>query len=171
MNRGQAICEELTKNNVRWVCTVPDSEVHFMHVAMEDYPKIKVIQTCAEGETLGIISGLCMAGERGTVLIEDQGLFDSGNVLKWSLGLQLPLVIMVGYLMYPHRHSPWLEPFLKAFDVPYWIVDADDKVSMVSEAFAEAERRRGMTAILLNSADGYKPGTATPVFHAKGAAR
>ena len=160
-NRGQLICDELKVNNVKFVCWLPDSETHFMHRPMMADPDIRVIQVCAEGESIAIIGGLHAGGVRGTILVEYQGFFDSGNVLKWAIGLQLPLVMIIGYLFYnEHGTHGWLEPFLKAFDVPYYIIDSDDRVGLISEAYAHAERRRNVVAVLVSSADNYTPGTA-----------
>jgi hypothetical protein len=45
-------------------------------------------------------------GKRGVVLIENQGAFDSGNVLKWAVNLHFPLVLFTGNLGYSGYQNP-----------------------------------------------------------------
>jgi sulfopyruvate decarboxylase TPP-binding subunit len=167
--RGQLICEELKKNGVKHITWVPDSETQFMHDSMLNDPSLRVIKVCAEGEAVGICAGMHMGGERGVVLIENQGAFDSGNVLKWATGLQLPLVLLIGYLGYRNLEDTpegkmrrgqreITEPFLNALDIPYELLDSDDEVSKISEAFSRAESDSRPVAVLLTSADDFVPG-------------
>jgi sulfopyruvate decarboxylase TPP-binding subunit len=163
--RGDLIMRELRENSVEFVCWLPDSETHFMHGPMTADDTVRVISVCAEGEALAIAAGICVAGSSATVLIEDQGLFDSGNVLKWIKTLEVPVVLMVGYLFYSKQGSHgYLEPFLNAFGVPYYIVDSDESVGNVSAAYARARETNGVVAVLLSSADGYHPGSAPSVL-------
>jgi len=167
--RGRLICEELKKNGVEYIAWVPDSETHFMHDAMLHDPSLRILQVCAEGEAIGICAGMRMGGKRGVVLIENQGAFDSGNVLKWAVGLRFPLVLLIGYLGYKGlENTPEgkmrrgqrevTEPFLKALGIPYDIVDSDEDVPKVSEACSRAERDSMPVAVLLTSADDFAPG-------------
>jgi sulfopyruvate decarboxylase TPP-binding subunit len=132
-------------------------------------PSLRVIKVCAEGEAVGICAGMQMGGERGVVLIENQGAFDSGNVLKWATGLRLPLVLLIGYLGYRNLEDTpegkmrrgqreITEPFLNALGIPYELLDSDDGVSKISEAFSRAENDSRPVAVLLTSADDFVPG-------------
>lgn len=167
--RGQLICEELKRNGVEYVAWVPDSETHFMHDSLLGDPELRIIQVCAEGEAIGICAGMYMGGKRGVVLIENQGAFDSGNILKWAVGLKLPLVLLIGYLGYKglqdtpegkmkRGQREVTEPFLKALGIPYDLVDSDEDVPRISEAFSRAERDLRPVAVLLTSADDFAPG-------------
>jgi hypothetical protein len=51
------------------------------------------------------------------------------------------------------------EPFIKAFDIPYHLIDSDDDTKLVGEAFEQARSRSGPVVLLLTSADGYIAGT------------
>ena len=175
MDRGKLICDELKRNRVEHIAWLPDSETHFMHDAMLNDPALNIIQVCAEGEAIAICAGLHMGGKRGAVLIENQGLYDSGNALKWAVDSQFPLVLMVSYLGYRFledgpRGKMWnnvwwssirdlTEPFLQAFEVSCHLVNSDEDVSRVSDAFAEAERTSRPVVLLLTSADQYVAGT------------
>ena len=167
--RGQLICDELKKNDVEYIAWVPDSETHFMHASMLDNPSLRVIQVCAEGEAIGICAGMHMGGKRGVVLIENQGAFDSGNILKWAVGLRFPLVLLIGYLGYRNLEATpegkmkggereITEPFLKALGIPYELVDSDQDVGKISKAFSRAQRDSKPVALLLTRADDFVPG-------------
>jgi sulfopyruvate decarboxylase TPP-binding subunit len=167
--RGQLICDELKRNRVEYIAWVPDSETHFMHDSMLNDPALQVIQVCAEGEAVAICAGMHLGGKRGVVLIENQGAFDSGNVLKWAVGLQFPLVLLIGYLGYGNLEitpagkkrrgqREVTEPFLEALGIPYELVTSDRDVGKVSEAFSRAERDSKPVALLLTSADDFAPG-------------
>ena len=95
--RGHLICGELKRNGVEYIAWVPDSETHFMHGSMLNDPSLRVIQVCAEGEAVAVCAGMHMGGKRGVVLIENQGAFDSGKVLKWAVGFHFSLVLLMGY--------------------------------------------------------------------------
>ena len=167
--RGELICEELKRNGVEYIAWLPDSETHFMHYPMLNDPALRVIQVCAEGEAVGICAGMHMGGKRGVVLMENQGAFDSGNVLKWAVGLRFPLVLLIGYLGYRDLEDTpegktrrgqreVTEPFLEALGIPYELVDSDEEVSRISDAFSRAERDSKPVALLLTSADDFVPG-------------
>ena len=167
--RGQLICDELKRNGVEYVVWVPDSETHFMHNSMLNDPLLRVIQVCAEGEAIGMCAGIHMGGKRGVVLMENHGAFDSGNALKWADDLKFPLVLLIGYLGYRNLEATSegkmkrgqrevTEPFLEALGIPYELVDSDDKVAKISDAFSRARRESKPVAVLLASADDFVPG-------------
>ena len=167
--RGHLICEELKRNRVEYIAWVPDSETHFLHDSMLNDPSLRVIQVCAEGEAIAICAGMYLGGKRGVVLIENQGAFDSGNVMKWAVGLHFPLVFLIGYLGYRNLgNTPAgktkrgereiTEPFLEALGIPYELVNSDQDVGKISEAFSRAECDSKPVALLLTRADDFVPG-------------
>ena len=103
------------------------------------------------------------------MLIENQGAFDAGNVMKWAIDLQFPLVFLIGYLGYRNLVSTpegkvrrgqrqITEPFLQALDIPYEILDSDQDVPKISAAFSRAQRDSKPVALLVTSADDFVPG-------------
>ena len=170
MERGEAICRELKKAGIRHIVWLTDSETHFMHDAMDRDPDLKVIKVCREGEAVAICAGLYLGGAKGALLVENQGIFDSGNAVKWAVTFKLPMIMMIGYLM--HRgmvRTPEgmmlrgakdpTEPFLDAFGITHYLVDSDEDVPKVGQASREAQQTGKPVALLLTSADGYLPGS------------
>lgn len=174
-DRGQLICEQLKLCGVEYIVWLPDSESFFMHEAMQSDPDLQIIQCCSEGEAISILAGLHLGGKRGIVLIENNGLFEAGNALRWVSDSRFPLVMLVGYLRYRFmtrtaegmmwNDDYWpgikdlTEPFIEAFDVPYHLLATDEDTKVIPEAFAEAERRAGPVILLTVSADDFMPGT------------
>ena len=119
--------------------------------------------------------GYHLGRKRAVVLIENNGLFDAGNALRWVCDSKFPLVLMVGYLSYRFMSDTpdgriwnddyWpgvrdlTEPFIDAFQVPHQMLASDDDTKRIPEAFAEAERREGPVILLLTTADDYVAGT------------
>lgn len=168
-NRGWLICEALRKSGIEYIAWVPDSETHFMHDAMLGGSAPRVIQVCSEGEGIALCVGLHMGGKRGVALMENQGAFDSGNILRWAAGYRFPLVLLIGYLGYRliedtpagkmrKGQREITEPFLKALDIPYELVSSDHEVDRISAAISRAERESRPVAVLLISADDFVPG-------------
>ena len=174
-DRGRLICEQLKLCGVEYIVWLPDSESFFMHEAMQSDPDLRIIQCCSEGEAISILAGLHVGGKRAVVLIENNGLFEAGNALRWVADSRFPLVLLVGYLRYRFMtRTPegmmwnddyWpgvrdlTEPFIEAFDIPYHLLATDEDTKVIPEAFAEAQRRAGPVILLTVSADDFMPGT------------
>ena len=175
MQRGRLICDQLKACGIEYIAWLPDSETRFLHLALQADPAFRLIPVCTEGEALTICAGLHVGGKGATVLIENNGLFDAGNALRWLCDSQLPLVLLVGYLSYRYmtptpRGRMWsddywpgvrdlTEPFIGAFEAPHFLVEADEHVGRISEAFAQAKRSSRPVIVLLTSADAYIAGT------------
>ena len=94
----QAIISELKKNNVTHVVWLPDSETNFMYQLLTSEPSLDLVPVCREGETMAIAAGLWVGGKKPVVLIQNTGIFESGDSIR-GLGLDVnqPLVMLVGY--------------------------------------------------------------------------
>ena len=57
-----------------------------------------LVPVCREGETMAIAAGLWVGGKKPVVLIQNTGIFESGDSIR-GLGLDVnqPLVMLVGY--------------------------------------------------------------------------
>jgi len=73
----------------------------------------------------------------------------------WALGLNIPVVLMVGYRGWT-RHgitqdtaAVYTEPFLNAFRINYYLVENDADAPRISAAFEEARKTSRPVAVLV----------------------
>ena len=69
--------------------------------------KLSLVRVCREGEAWTIAAGLYLGGQRPLVVIQNTGLFESGDALRNVLfDLGLPLFALIGYRNYLVPDSP-----------------------------------------------------------------
>ena len=153
-----AVLGQLTKNRVSHVVWLPDSETNFMHHHMVADPDLRLVPVCREGETMAIAAGLWVGGKRPVVLIQNTGLFESGDSVRGlALDINLPLVMMIGYRGWtrhgvtPDSAATYTEPILHAWGIRYYLVETDADVNRISLAFEEAEREQRPVACLMGA--------------------
>ena len=152
----QTVLEEMKKGGVSHVVWLPDSETNWLYMLMKEDPTLDLIAVSREGQAFSTAAGLSVGGKKPIILIQNTGLMESGDSLRgWGLGMNIPVVIMVGYRGYT-RHgvnsdtaATYTEPFLNAFGIQYYIVENDADSERISVAFAEAERTKRPVAILV----------------------
>ena len=152
----QTVLEEMKKNGISHVVWLPDSETNWLYMLMKEDPTLDLIAVSREGQAFSTAAGLSVGGKKPIILIQNTGLMESGDSLRgWGLGLNIPVVIMVGYRGYT-RHgvnsdtaATYTEPFLNAFGIQYYLVENDADSERISVAFAEAERTKRPVAILV----------------------
>ena len=153
-----AIIAELKKNRISHVVWLPDSETNFMYQLLTSDPTLDLVPVCREGETMAIAAGLWVGGARPIVLIQNTGIFESGDSIR-GLGLDIsqPLVMLVGYRGWS-RHglttdsaARFIEHILHAWGINYYLIETDDDASRISLAIAEAERTQKPVAVLVGT--------------------
>jgi len=152
---ARRVVDELRANSVTHVIWLVDTESRFMYDALTADPDLTVVPICREGEAMGVALGLQIGGKKPIVVIQNTGFFESGDSIRGLvLDLEMPLVMMVGYRGF-HRGQPitdsaatFTEPVLKAWGLPYQMVETDADVPRISSAFAEA-REQGHAACIL----------------------
>lgn len=153
-----AIIEELKKNNFTHVVWLPDSETNFMYQLLTSDPEIDLVPVCREGETMAIAAGLWVGGKKPVVLIQNTGIFESGDSIR-GLGLDInqPLVMLVGYRGWS-RHglttdsaARYIEHILHAWGISYFLIETDEDADRISLAAEEAERTQKPVAVLVGS--------------------
>ena len=93
-----AVIKQFKKNGVTHVVWLPDSETNWMYLAMEKESDIDLVPVTREGETMAIAAGLFIGGKRPICLIQNTGMFESGDSIRGiALDINLPVVLMVGY--------------------------------------------------------------------------
>ena len=153
---ARCVVEELHHARVTHVIWLVDTESRFMYDALSADPSLTVVPVCREGEAIGVALGLMIGGKRPIVVIQNTGLLESGDSVRGlALDLQMPLVLLVGYRGF-HRGQPitdsaatYTEPTLKAWDLPHHLVETDEDVGRIGQAFRQAEETRHPVAVLI----------------------
>jgi sulfopyruvate decarboxylase TPP-binding subunit len=83
------------------------------------------------------------------ILIQNTGLFESGDVLRGTaLGLELPLLMMIGYRGYTEMKrwqqpfdtaAVYTEPILNTWGIPFHHIETDADTPKIAEAFRQAQ--------------------------------
>ena len=152
----ETVVEQFRKNDVTHVVYLPDSETNWLFQLMEEEPGLDLIPVCREGESMGIAVGLIIGGKKPVCLIQNTGMFESGDSIRGlGLDLHMPLVIMVGYRGWT-RHgltkdsaARFTEPILNAWGVRYYLVENDADADRISLAFQDAEDVKGPVVVLV----------------------
>ena len=153
-----ASIEELKKNNFTHVVWLPDSETNFMYQLLTNEPTLDLVPVCREGETMAIAAGLWVGGMKPVGLIQNTGIFESGDSIR-GLGLDInqPLVMLVGYRGWS-RHgittdsaARFIEHILHAWGISYYLIETDDDAGRITSALEEAERTNKPVAVLVGT--------------------
>ena len=154
--KASSIVRELEAEGVTHVITLPDSETSGMYNAIAASPRIRLIPVCREGEAIPIAAGLWSAGKRPVVIIQNSGLFESGDALRGlGLGVNLPLVMFIGYRGYqrhgdtPDSAARFLEPCLHMWGVPFYLMEDSNDLDRIPLAFHDAARLEQPVAVLV----------------------
>lgn len=154
--RASGIVNELVKEGITHVITLPDSETKFMYDAIRGAGTIAVVPVCREGEAIPIAAGLWAAGKKPVVIIQNSGLYESGDALRGlGIGVNLPVVMFIGYRGYkrhgdtPDTAARFLEPYLHTWGVPFYLLEYDDDLDRIPMAFKHAARDSTPVAVLV----------------------
>ena len=154
---ARVMVDTLKRCGVTHLVWLPDTESGFLYQTLNDDPDITLVPVTREGETFAIALGLIIGGKKPVVCIQNTGLFESGDSVRglW-LDQKLPLMALIGYRGYegggPSNDSAatYLEPILKAWGIPYQIVENDaDVETTVPEVYKQATSGRQPSAVLI----------------------
>ncbi|MBI4641327.1 MAG: hypothetical protein HY731_11565 [Candidatus Tectomicrobia bacterium] len=159
MARSHLVVAELKKCGVTHVVWLPDSESRFMYDALNAEPSLGFVPVCREGEAFAIATGLHVGGKQPVVLIQNTGLFESGDAIRGTVfQMEVPLLLMVGYRGYHDMlegkkpvdsAAVYTEPVLKAWGIPYYLLDTDEDIGKIAQAYDEAKKTGKTVAILI----------------------
>ena len=153
-----SVVEELKKNDISHVVWLPDSETNFMYQLLTGEPTLDLVPVCREGETMAIAAGLWVGGKRPVVLIQNTGIFESGDSIRGlGLDINMPLVMLVGYRGWT-RHgitsdsaARFIEHILHAWGINYYLIETDEDADRISYAIEESERTNRPVAVLVGT--------------------
>ena len=159
----RVILDKLHENGVTHVVWLPDSETSFLYEEMVADPSLHLVQVAREGESIGVALGLWVGGKKPVVLIQNTGLFESGDsVRSLAVDSSLPIVLMVGYRGYtrhgvtPDSAARFTEPIVNAWGLEYYLVETDEDVERISLCFERAEETQRPVVCLFGAE--WRPG-------------
>lgn len=153
---ARAMLQTLRQLGITHIVWLPDSESGHLFHALAQNPDLHLVPVAREGETIAIAAGLMAGGKRPVVVIQSTGFFESGDSVRGlALDCRLPLLMVIGYRGYvpdgPLTDSAarYLEPMLKTWGIPYYLILSDDDLPVVQRAYQEARERSAPVAVLL----------------------
>ena len=78
----ERVIQEFKDNGVTHVVYLPDSETNWMYQLMEAEPSFDLVSVTREGESIAIAAGLIAGGKKPVVLIQNTGMFESGDSIR-----------------------------------------------------------------------------------------
>ncbi len=152
----ETVMRQMKSNGVTDIVWLPDSETNWLYLLMKADPDLRLVGVTREGHACSIAAGLFAGGRKPMILIQNTGMLESGDSIRgWLMGLNVPVVLMVGYRGYT-RHgvitdtvAHYTERFLMAFDIPFYLVENDADSDRISIAFAQAERTQKPVVVLV----------------------
>ncbi len=159
MASAQKIVNELKKQEITHAVGVPDNGSARIYELLRSEPDIDVITVTREGEAFAIAAGLYVGGKKPVIIIQNTGFLESGDAIRGTVvNMQVPVVVLIGYRGYHNRDTngrwidsvaTFLEPTLKAWNLPYEMLETDSDVPCITRAFEEASETSLPTAVLL----------------------
>jgi len=155
---GPSVVAALRDCGITHVVWIPDSEIGSWEPALKASPDMPLIRVCREGEAIAVAAGLLLGGKRPIVLIQCTGLFEAGDALRNVVhDLKLPLFLVVGLRSYyAHKDGKsrdtcpiFTEPILKAWRLPYVLLDRESTAADLAEAYRQAQAEKRAGAVLI----------------------
>jgi sulfopyruvate decarboxylase subunit alpha len=146
-----AFVQRLGFTHVVWL---PDSALGPWEQALDRPGQHTLVRVCREGEAWAIAAGLYLGGQRPLVMIQNTGLFESGDAMRNVLfDLRVPLPAVIGYrsaLVEGSQDSArhFTEPVLQAWGIDYAIVRSPADLHLMAEHF-ERCRQGGKPGVVL----------------------
>ena len=152
----ETLIEQFKKNGVTHIVTLPDSETNYLYEQLVAEPSLDLIPVAREGETMAIAAGLIVGGKNPVCLIQNTGMFESGDSIRGiALDVSLPIVMVVGYRGWT-RHgvttdsaARFTEPILDTWGINYYLVEHDADSDRITTAFEEAKATNRPVAVLV----------------------
>ena len=159
MASAQNIVDELKKQEITHVVGVPDNGSARIYELLRSEPEIEVITVTREGEAFAIASGLYVGDKKPVIIIQNTGFLESGDAIRGTvINMRVPVVVFIGYRGYHNRDADgqwvdsvttFLEPTLKAWNLPYEMLETDADIPCIQRAFDTTVSTSLPAAVLL----------------------
>lgn len=155
---GKQVADTLRQAGVTHVVWIPDSELGTWNAALSAAPGLSLIRVCREGEAFAVAAGLWIGGKNPVVMIQCTGLFEAGDALRNVLhDMKIPLFLIIGvrsWFAYMEGKTAdtcpgFTEPILKAWNVPYRFLEAEEPVAHLLRELEEHRREQTTRAVLI----------------------
>jgi sulfopyruvate decarboxylase TPP-binding subunit len=155
---GPAVVAALKGAGVTHVVWIPDSELGRWEPALTADRDVRLIRVCREGEAMALAAGLWLGGQSPVVGIQCTGLFEAGDALRNVVhDMKVPLFLIVGVRSYhAYRRQAttdncpvFTEPILKAWQIPYLLLDEHHTAADLAAAYREAQADNRAQAVLI----------------------
>jgi sulfopyruvate decarboxylase subunit alpha len=155
---GPSIAAALIECGITHVIWIPDSELGTWEPALTAGKELTLLRVCREGEAFTLAAGLHMGGKKPIVLIQCTGLFEAGDALRNVIhDMKLPIFFVVGIRSYyAHQQGAtadtcpvFTEPIVKAWQVPYVLLDRKSTASDLANAYRQAQAEKRAGAVLI----------------------
>ena len=159
MASAEKIVNELKKHRITHAIGVPDNGSARIYELLRAESGIEVITVTREGEAFAVASGLYVGGKKPVIIIQNTGFLESGDAIRGTVvNMRIPVVVFIGYRGYHNRDADgqwvdsvasFLEPTLKAWNLPYEMLEKDSDIPCISRAFEKIEETSLPAAVLL----------------------
>jgi sulfopyruvate decarboxylase TPP-binding subunit len=152
---AEKIVEILVDLGITHVVWLPDSAIGPWECALQGAEALRLVRVCREGEAWAIAAGLYLGGRRPLVMIQNTGLFESGDALRNALfDLGLPLLAVIGYrsALVPNSTDSarrFTEPVLDAWGLDYIVIQTAGELPRMGEHFRKCQAARKPGAVLI----------------------
>jgi len=153
------IVDELKQCKITHVAGLPDNLSSAIYDILREEEEIELVSVSREGEAFAIAAGLYVGGKNPAVLIQNTGFLESGDAIRGTvINKKIPVITLIGYRGYQTLNyeservdtaAKFLEPTLKAWCIPYYLLETDDDIKYISEAYQKAQENLTPVAILL----------------------
>jgi sulfopyruvate decarboxylase subunit alpha len=152
---GELVADILVGLGITHVVWLPDSALGPWEWALHRPGTLELVRVCREGEAWAIAAGLYLGGRRPLVMIQNTGLFESGDAMRNVLfDLRLPLLALVGYRSYLVPGSAdsarrFTEPILAAWGLDTVLIQNPDELPKIADHFraCQSNKRPGVALI------------------------
>ena len=158
-HQHKKIVDELKKQNITHAVGVPDNGSARIYELLREDQEIEVITVTREGEAFAIAAGLYIGGEKPVIIIQNTGFLESGDAIRGTvINMQIPVVVFIGYRGYHNRDADgkwvdsvaaFLEPTLKAWNLPYQMLETDADISSIDWAYSQSAETSLPAVVLL----------------------
>lgn len=154
---ARRIADELAGCGVKLVASLPDNWISGLISHIDADERFRHVPVNREESAIGLCAGAYMGGLGSAALMGASGFMTCiYAITKINYSYEVPLLLLMtlrGTFGDHHKHhisnGLYLEPVLKAIDLPYIIVSKADEIGAIGRAYQHAKTFARPSAVLL----------------------